>query len=161
MITDFNDINHLKDIGFKGFITKGELFKDSSMIPVDGGVYLVLNMDSESPMFLGIGTGGNHKNKNPNVSLDVLKENWVDGVKVVYIGKATSLRTRLRAYFAFGQGKKASHYGGRLIWQLANSRGLIVCWKSLPNENPAEVETLLIKTFKGQFNKRPFANLKD
>lgn len=161
MITDFNDINHLKDIGFEGFKTKAELFKDSSMIPIEGGVYLILNTDNESPVYLIVGTGGNHKNKNPNVNLEVLKQNWVKGVKVVYIGKATSLKTRLRAYFAFGQGKKASHYGGRLIWQLANSRSLIVCWKTLPKENPAEVETLLIKTFKDQYSKRPFANLKD
>ena len=108
-----------------------------------------------------IGTGGYHKNKNPNVSLEILKQNWVEGVNVVYIGKATNLKTRLRAYFSFGQGNNASHYGGRLIWQLANSRSLIVCWKVLPKENPREVEKVLIKTFKDQFNKLPFANLKD
>ena len=51
MITDFNDINHLKDIGFKGFKTKAELFKDSSMIPNEGGVYLILNTDNKSPLY--------------------------------------------------------------------------------------------------------------
>ena len=45
MITDFNDINHLKDIGFKGFKTKAELFIDSSMIPMEKGIYLILNIN--------------------------------------------------------------------------------------------------------------------
>lgn len=52
MITDFNDINNLKEVGFQGFKTKEELFKDSSAIPVQDGVYLVLNIDDESPIYL-------------------------------------------------------------------------------------------------------------
>ncbi len=159
MINDFNDIDHLKEIGFKGFKTKGELFIDSSMIPKEKGVYLILNIHAK-PSYLEIGTGGFFKKKDPNVSLEELEMNWVDKVKVVYIGKATSLKKRMRQYFAFGQGKKIGHYGGRYIWQLSNSKDLLVCWKELPNDSPEQVEALLISLFKKQFSKRPFANLK-
>ena len=160
MLTDFNNIDHFKENGFVGFKTKAELFKDSSIIPKEKGVYLILHTENE-PIYLKIGTGGHFKNKNPNVSLNELKTNWVGDVKVVYIGKATSLRARLRQYFAFGQGKKIGHWGGRFIWQLKNSRNLIVCWKILTNEDPGTIESKLIKSFKDQFGKRPFANLKD
>jgi hypothetical protein len=86
MTIDFNNIAHIKDNGFEGFMTKAELFNDSSIIPKGKGVYLILHTETE-PAYLGIGTGGFFKNKNPNVSIDELKINWVTGARVVYIGK--------------------------------------------------------------------------
>jgi excinuclease UvrABC nuclease subunit len=82
----------------------------------------------------------------------------VDNTKVVYIGKATSLRSRLREYFGFGQGKNVGHYGGRLIWQIKYSQDLIVCWKSLTID-PRQFEADLIKQFVQTYGCRPFANL--
>jgi len=164
MINDFNNIGHLKQAGFEGFKTKGELFLDSSTIPKVKGVYLVL-FQSSKPSFLEVGTGGFFKRKNPNISLERLKKNWVYNSKVVYIGKAGSksgnatLHSRLNQYLKFGQGKNIGHWGGRLIWQLKNSSNLIVCWKKLSAEEPREVEQLLIQLFINQFGKRPFANL--
>lgn len=78
MITDFNDINHLKEIGFSGFKTKAELFQDSSMIPTHKGVYLILNSDKGNPTYLEKGTGGFFKKKDPNVSIEELRMNWVE-----------------------------------------------------------------------------------
>ncbi|WP_158826715.1 hypothetical protein [Mucilaginibacter lacusdianchii] len=94
MLLDFNDINQLKSAGFKGFLTKAKLFTDSSMIPDQKGVYLVLSLDAALPNYLTIGTGGFFNRKNPNVDIDELRRNWVDEAKVVYIGKATSLNLR-------------------------------------------------------------------
>ena len=109
---------------------------------------------------MAVGTGGYFKGKNPNVTLSELNANWVENTKVVYIGKATSLKPRLKQYFSFGQGKNVGHYGGRFIWQLRYSKELIVCWKSLSTD-PREYEADLIKQFVELFGKRPFANLKD
>lgn len=105
------------------------------------------------------GTGGFFNGKDPNVSLSFLQENWVDGAKVIYIGKAggATLQSRLQQYFSFGQGKNVGHQGGRLIWQLANSKDLIVSWKTLPNGELREIEKILIKKFVEQFGKRPLA----
>jgi hypothetical protein len=154
----FNDIDEIKKAGFIGFKKMSELFLDSSMLPDNNGVYLVLNINNKPGDFLTVGSGGHFKGKDPNISLADLKSNWVDNTKVVYIGKATSLRSRLRQYFSFGQGKNIGHYGGRLIWQIKYSKDLVVCWKSLTTD-PREFEADLIQQFVKTFGCRPFANL--
>lgn len=154
----FNDIDEIKKAGFIGFKKMSELFLDSSMLPDNNGVYLVLNIDNDPGEFLTVGSGGHFKGKDPNISLADLKSNWVDNTKVVYIGKATSLRSRLRQYFSFGQGKNIGHYGGRLIWQIKYSKDLVVCWKSLTTD-PREFEADLIQQFVKTYGCRPFANL--
>jgi hypothetical protein len=164
---DFNNLDEIKRGGFTGFKKMSELFYDTSSIPDTRGVYLVLNLIEGEPEFLPIGTGGFFKGKNPNISLEELKANWVQNVKVVYIGKAggsnsnATLKSRLKQYFGFGQGKNIGHYGGRLIWQLKNSNDLILCWKTLPNEEPRIVETNLLRDFVLELKQRPFANLAD
>ncbi len=164
---DFNNIEDLKKAGFIGFKTIQELFVDSSQLPAMKGVYLVLSLNKQTPSYLQVGTGGHFKGKNPNVSIEELKNNWVEKTLVVYIGKAgnensnATLKSRMKQYFGFGQGKNIGHWGGRLIWQLAASNNLLVCWKSLPNENPRTYEKQLIKDFKHEFGMRPFANFAD
>ena len=132
------------------------------------GVYVVLRESESSPQFLSEGTGGFFKGKNPNVSIAELKANWVEGTHVIYIGKAggadssATLQKRLGQYLRFGQGANIGHWGGRYIWQLADSRDLVVCWKTLTNEEPREIEHQMIADFKAvHAGKRPFANLKD
>jgi hypothetical protein len=154
----FNNIDEIREAGFTGFKRMGDLFLDNSMLPSCNGVYLVLNVDNRPSDFLTVGSGGYFKGKNPNVTLAELEENWVLNTKVVYIGKATSLKTRLRQYFRFGQGKNVGHYGGRLIWQLKYSKDLVVCWKSLTTD-PREFEAELIRQFVATYGCRPFANL--
>jgi hypothetical protein len=154
----FNDIDEIKNAGFVGFKKMSELFLDSSTLPNCNGVYLVLNHDNRKAEFLTTGSGGHFKGKDPNVSLIVLKSNWVENTKVVYIGKATSLRSRLRQYFSFGQGRNIGHYGGRLIWQIKYSNDLVVCWKALTTDS-RDFEAKLIKQFVAVYGCRPFANL--
>ncbi len=164
---NFNDINDIQEAGFVGFKTMQALLVDSSPLPAMKGVYLILHPDKKTPSFLPVGTGGHFKGNNPNVSIQELENNWVDQTIVVYIGKAGSnsgkatLKSRLRQYFGFGQGKNIAHWGGRLIWQLAKSNNLVVCWKTLPNEDPRTFEGKLIKDFVTQYGNRPFANLAD
>ena len=164
---NFNNIDEIKEAGFSGFKKMSELFADNSTIPKTKGVYLVFNLEGKPIEFLTVGTGGHFKGKNPNVSVSELKANWVDKTIVVYIGKAgkdgssATLHSRLQQYFRFGQSCNIGHYGGRLVWQLKNSKDLIVCWKALPTEDPRTFETNLIHQFVSKFSKRPFANLAD
>src|SRR5688572_22958978 len=125
----FNNIDELLQHGYLGFKTIGELQSDRTLIPDIRGTYLILKLQNHSAGFLQIGTGGYFKGKNPNVPILILQESWIEETIVVYIGKATSLKKRLRQYFSFGQGKSIGHYGGRYIWQLKYSSDLIVCWK--------------------------------
>lgn len=161
---DFKDIEQIRNAGFKGFKTIRELFANPSSIPKIKGVYLILN-PSKKQDFLHVGTGGHFKERNPNVPISELTSNWVEDTIVVYIGKAGSdgsnatLQSRLRQYLRFGQGSKVGHWGGRYIWQLKNAGDLVVCWKSLPSEDPRQHESSLIQEFVRQYSKRPFANL--
>ena len=156
----FNDLEEIKKAGFTGFKKMSDLFLNSSMLPDSNGVYLVLNTENKPGEFLKVGSGGHFKGKNPNVSLAELNAHWVDNTKVVYIGKAKSLKSRLRQFFGFGQGKNIGHYGGRLIWQLKYAKDLVVCWKVLTTD-PREYESELIRQFVSIYGCRPFANLKD
>jgi hypothetical protein len=163
---DYNNIESLKEWGFTGFKSINELIDDSSSIPEIKGVYLILNPSKKSD-FIATGTGGHFKEKDPNVSIEELKQNWVDNTIVLYIGKAgkedsnATLHSRVGQYLSFGQGKKIGHWGGRFIWQLENSKELIVCWKPLPapTDDPRTIESDLINQFCSNYSKLPFANL--
>ncbi|WP_292264880.1 hypothetical protein [Butyricimonas sp.] len=160
----FKSIEELKREGFIGFVSINELWQDASCISKEKGVYLVLHVKEGKPTFLEKGSGGFFKEKNPNVSLHELNENWVVGTPVIYIGKAggrsATLHSRLSQYLKFGQGKNIGHWGGRFIWQIENAGDLLICWK--PVEKPEEMERELIQSFKKEyFGKRPFANLRD
>lgn len=144
--------------GFAGFTVLRNL--DTRRAPAQGGVYTVLRRSTEPPSFLTVSLGGRFKGKDPTVSSRELSEDWVTGTPVVYIGKATSLRARLRQYRDFGNGKPVGHWGGRYIWQLADAAELLVAWKPTAEE-PRTVEAEMIAAFVQQFGKRPFANLRD
>lgn len=165
---DFSNIDELKKIGFAGFRTIGSLWNDKTIIPKQKGVYLVLNTEWEKPVkFLNKGVGGFFKDKDPNVPIDELQQNYVTASMVLYIGKAGSIEgkatlfSRLGQYLQFGREKKVGHWGGRYIWQLANHKELVICWKPTPGLDPRVVEKILIQEYKDQFGIRPFANLVD
>lgn len=162
-----NDVvSTLKKLGFQGFETIENVYIDLSVIPKTKGVYIIYS-ENIIPNFEVMGTGGFFKQKNPNVSLDDLNQNWVNRSSILYIGKAGSLAgsatlySRLKQYFDFGYGKAVGHYGGRYIWQIKNPYKSKVCWLPTPNQEPREIEKTLIQQFVTQFEQRPFANLKD
>lgn len=66
-------IEDLKNDSFEGFIAIEKLKDDRSMVPQKPGVYFVLRLCETEPKFLEIGTGGFFKQKNPNVSIEKLK----------------------------------------------------------------------------------------
>jgi hypothetical protein len=161
----FNNINEFKDLGFVGFKSISDLFLNNSILPNERGVYCIFHPLNRNSEFVEVGCGGYFKGKNPNVSLIDLETNWVEDANLIYIGKAggsgkkATLRSRLKQYLNFGQGKPVGHWGGRLIWQLKHSSNLLICWKELPTIEPREYEAELIKSFVSKFGKRPFANL--
>lgn len=158
----------LKKLGFVGFKTVRELMNSCKDIPPNMGVYVVLRENESEPQFVKEGTSGFFKGKDPNVSFSELKTNWIDNEPVVYIGKAgganssATLQKRLGQYLRFGQGEDIGHWGGRYIWQLSDSQDLVICWKTLTDNEPREVERQMIADFKNAHGgKRPFANLRD
>lgn len=145
--------------GFHGWVTfgdLGELLK--SGVSKEGGIYVVVCEGGAAPDYLRTNPGGRFKGRDPTVKQDALAANWVADAEVVYIGKANSLRRRLGEYMRFGRGVPIGHWGGRLIWQLADSAGLLVAWRETPGQVPKDVETALIAQFRDAYGKPPFAN---
>lgn len=122
----FQELTKIKEAGFTGFKTVAQLWNDNSNIPNEKGVYLIINPDCTKNHFTIKGVGGFFKGKDPNLSVNDLKANWVDDCYVLYIGQAggngsaATLKKRLKQYLDFGKGKPVGHYGGRLIWQLSH-----------------------------------------
>lgn len=143
--------------GFVGWVTFDHL-RDADPCPTSGGVYAVSRADQTAPCFLDRSCGGWFKDRDPTVPHDHLTANWVEDAEVVYIGKANSLRRRLREFSKFGAGQKIGHWGGRLIWQLEESSTLLVAWKETPGLDPAAVEANLISEFRAAYGQPPFAN---
>jgi len=162
---DFDSIEKFREYGFEGFMKISDLMETACAdVPSVKGIYFVLLMGSK-PKFLPKSTGGHFKGKEPTVDINVLEANWVKNTFALYIGKAgggtsrKTLRDRIKQYMRFGQGKNVGHWGGRFIWQLTDSKDLLMCWKKLLEGNPREFEKSLIAEFKTQYGKIPFANL--
>lgn len=159
---ELNDLNRIRSMGFEGFITVAQLRKEGlERVPSKSGVYLVIRTSIASPIFLKHGTGGFFKRNDPNVSISKLRQEWVEGALVLYIGQTGTLNRRIGELIEFGEGKPIGHYGGRLLWQLSDADSLKVCWRSLEGSAPDIVKRELIKQFKTfHQGKRPFANLR-
>ena len=162
---EWSTVAGIGEAGFTGFSSIDDLLADDSELPSVRGVYVVVRPHNSPPEFLVEGTGGFFKGRDPNVSLKILADNWVQETVALYIGKAGSagsqatLKSRLRQYLRFGQGKKVGHWGGRYIWQLGDATSLLLCWWELPSDDPRAVESRLIEKFEAAYTQMPFANL--
>lgn len=146
---------------FQGFVPFADL--PSSDVPTGPGVYVVTRPSVTPPEFLPTSPAGHFRGKDPSVAVTELQSCWVPEEPVVYIGKAAAgasgkrgLRKRLDEYRRHGAGRPIGHWGGRMIWQLADSADLLVAWRL--EENARELEKAMIAEFVSVYGKRPFAN---
>ena len=157
----------LKQEGFCGFVSLRSLQASGySNIPKGPGVYLVLNVDGHDSSFLKKNIG-RHSFKKPTVAVSVLREKWVDGATVLYVGKAggtglkSTLRSRIRQLVAFGIASSNAHWGGRYLWQLENAFDLQICWKvCTEGESSDKEESEWLFQFYRKHHKIPFANIR-
>ena len=76
-------VSGLRKLGFVGFRSIESLRKRVHLIPFEQGVYLLVRKVNLPPKFLSIGTGGHFKNKDPNVPIRRLKNEWVSDATIV------------------------------------------------------------------------------
>lgn len=142
--------------GFTGFVPFADL--PTADVPTTPGVYVVLRPGSVEPTLVETSPAGWFKGKDPSVSVAALRSAWVAGAEVLYIGKAGDLRRRLNEYRRHGAGQRVGHWGGRYIWQLADTDLLLIAWQLIPAVDPKDVESRLITEFVTSYGQRPFAN---
>ncbi|PEQ10761.1 hypothetical protein B2G71_20880 [Novosphingobium sp. PC22D] len=147
----------LERAGFQGWRPFSDIHS-SRDCPTSGGVYVVVRTGTDQCTVMATSCGGWFKQQDPTVSPDALAANWVTNAECLYIGKANNLHRRLKQFASFGAGKPIGHWGGRLIWQLADHPRLLVAWKETPDRDPLAVEAELIRTFREAYGKPPFAN---
>ena len=160
---DINSFSELNPQGFCGFEKIASLGNACCPVPKEAGVYMVLIPDATwQPVFRASGAG-DKINKVAPKSLHELEHRWVQGARIVYIGKAggpqykTTLKVRLQAYMRYGNGIKAAHRGGRSIWQMKGVEDCLVVWRVAP-EDPRACERILLQKFNDIYRNLPFAN---
>jgi hypothetical protein len=159
----------LKQDGFTGFRTLTEL--DINRIPQKPGIFAVLQPEGAGssdfrPQFLAKSTAGVFKKKDPTLNAEALDAEWVDGADVLYLGKAgpgskgnRGLRRQIQEFVDFGMGKPPGHWDGRLIWQLAAAKTLVIAWKELPVDQLTAAEAGYHAAFVKEHGRLPYANL--
>lgn len=128
-------------------------------IPRVPGIYRVVVPHGLKPTFLQRGSAGRFQDRDPNVPIDVLEARWwVPETGEIYVGRARqSLRRRVWQMLRFGRGHAAPHWGGRLIWQLAETDDLIVAWRAV--DDPVAEERRILSDLRARYGRLPFANL--
>ena len=154
----------LREDGFAGFRPFAEL--EINRIPQAPGDLRRPQTRRFQVQFLAKSTAGVFKKKDPSLTQAALAAEWVDGADVLYVGKAgpgskgnRGLRRQVQEFMDFGQGKPPGHWDGRLIWQLANAKSLLIAWKELPAGGLNQAEAKYHADFREEFGRLPFANL--
>jgi hypothetical protein len=164
----FHSIADIKAQGFEGFISIAEfLERPAGTVPDEKGVYMMLYISDEPPVFKKRNKAGRFRGQNPSADREVLKKNWVENSLVLFIGQAgggnssATLRSRIRQLITFGSGKPISHWDGRYLWQIKEVTKLVLCWQTTPDQDPHILEKKLINSFVRDYGTLPFANLND
>ena len=147
---------------FAGWRTWQQL-RDSDLTDVPAGpaTYVVYRPSGDVPVFADANPGGRFKGQDPTIAVETLHANWVPGAHAVYIGKADKARRRLKQFARFGAGDPIGHWGGRYIWQLADSDELLVAWHAIDWDEVARAYEKRLLAHFGDLDegRRPFANL--
>jgi hypothetical protein len=163
----------LRAAHFQGFVPLKSLARSDVLGPRGGrdveGVYVVLRPARTRPEFIE----DDHPKPRPPVmkTADVAKRWPEENAEILYIGKAPlrgregerrdGLAKRMLELQKCGLGTGRSHFGGRLIWRIADRGSLLICWKCLPEDTAADVESLMIAGFRESNGRHlpPFANI--
>jgi hypothetical protein len=147
----------LATAGFACFVRVADLQTSTASVPRGPGVYVVVAPSAGQARFLTASIGGRFKGKDPSVPVSVLSSRWHATTDVLYIGKATSLRSRVGQLVRFGGGSPVGHWGGRYLWQVAGSAEFLVAWRAAADPRADEVD--LLAEFVEQYGALPYANI--
>lgn len=158
-----HDYEHYRSLGFEGFIKLSDVERLSNLIPNVAGIFIIFDFDG-SGEFLEIGTGAIFKGRNPNKSIDKLKELWINDTTVLLIDKASQrfknqgLRKKIIRLIRFGRGfPTGNFYNGRSLTQRSNFLNLTVAWLPLNRDEVKNKYKELLTSFIFKHLTTPFA----
>lgn len=119
--------------------------RERRVIPQSNGVNGVVLDGPDPPDFAAVSPAGWWEGRDPTFPIAELAQRWVSSATVVYMGMATKtertdLRERVRKLVRYGTGHRIGHEGGRALWQLPNSRSLLIAWQRSPDADQASRE---------------------
>lgn len=150
-------IEGLRAEGFVGFERLDRV--DLDEVPDVGGLYVVVREATSEPAYLPSNPAGRYKGRDPSIPLARIRDRWVDGQNLLYVGRSKHLRRRLELFRRFRDGEPVGHWGGRLVWQLADSDSLLVAWLPTGEQDPDPARATLVAGFVEAHGRPPFANL--
>lgn len=148
-----------KDLEAAGFVGWTPVQEAPADVPETPGVYVVYCDRRGAGEFLATNPAGWHKDQDPTVPSALLEERWIADAGALYFGAGMDLRKRLTRLAQFAAGEPVSHYGGRLLWQVAYSDEFLVAWKEADDDDPASEKKAYVQKFKSIFGRQPFANI--
>ncbi len=160
-MTDLTTSEGLRAAGFEGFVAVSALRQSGlAAIPDRPGVYVVLRRATEGPRFLRASPAGQPGGRDPSVPPTDLEGHWLLDAEILYVAQAggRGLCHRIGQFLDFGRGMKTAHWGGRLVWQLAGSGALELCWQAVPGRSPWGRKNALLSAFQARHGTLPFAN---
>lgn len=144
--------------GFNGFLSVAALHQSRCQeVPGRPGVYVVLRDDVKAVRFLETSCGGHYNGREPSVARALLEGRWLTDTPVLYLGMTTSLRRRVQQLVQFGAGEPVRHWGGRYLWQVADSQEFVVAWRAVAA--PIAQKRALLAKFAARYGQLPFANI--
>lgn len=152
--------------GFVGFLTVGQLHRSGCFeVPDERGVYVVLRRGEAPHRILPRSQAPAWRGEDPTRPVEDLSARWVEGTELLYAAAAPGsgvrhrLRQRIKRFLRFGHGSVVGHWGGRFVWQLAESSRLVVAWRPCANDqDPHAIVHDLLARFERMYGARPFAN---
>ncbi len=156
------DATDIRQEGFEGFFSVLALRAGLSSVPTSPGMYAVLRLTDEPPEFLRKSPASWYKREDPTVPLERLRNEWVEEAETLYIGQAKDLLERIGLLIEFsdaGPDKSVFHWGGRLLWQVAESDDFQVAWMATEPSECRPLERVLVDGFADAWGRMPFANL--
>lgn len=131
-------------------------------IPVEAGIYVVYLPDSST---FDVGPSVGQAIYATPISVVDLRKKWDqinDQVQtdILYIGKGSNLRRRIRRLVRYGVGRTSKHDGGEWLWQVTGIRSARLLAKTCPSGGEATLEHDLLREFCNQHGDLPFANRK-
>lgn len=147
----------------KNFYSIEQLYNTNfSCIPDKKGIYIIKkSKEMKIEFYMDTTAIKEYLNKSMIYDIEALKEKFDKSDKeILYIGKAggkkNKLKQRIRQYVRYEYGEVNNHSGGRAIWQIVDSKALLLGF--IECDNPEEIEKELLEEYENKYKVLPIAN---